>query len=375
MIYSPIAIIGAGNGGRAFAAYLSSYGFDVNLVYRTPINIHEIRLSKHIISEGAIFGSFPLHMVINDYEKAMKGVKIILIVLPASVHLKTVRKMIPFLEDGQIILLNPGRTWGAIEVYNEIRKFRPELDIYVAETQTLLFTSRKIKDYGVNIVKIKNTIEYCSYPESNNWYVDPYVKFLFPQMKMVDDIRITSLNNIGAMIHPTIVLLNTGSISRSTPFKFYHEGVGPQIARMIEKVDNERLAIMQAMGLKGESFVTWAKNSYGIDAITYYDAFQAVESYRNIFAPDTLQNRYLTEDVPTGLVPLSSLGKVMGIPTPHIDALITIANALLGRQYGVKGRTVENVHLPPEIYQYREAAREIHEYILDDFFERNLQKD
>ena len=194
-------------------------------------------------------------------------------------------------------------------------------------------------------------------------------------MRVVDDIRITSLNNIGAMIHPTIVLLNTGSISRSTPFKFYHEGVGPQIARMIEKVDNERLAIMQAMGLKGESFVEWAINSYGIEANTYYDAFQAVESYRNIFAPDTLQNRYLTEDVPTGLVPLSSLGKVMGIPTPHIDALITIANALLGRQYGIKGRTVENVLLPPEIYQYRVSTKEIHEYVFDNFLEKHTQGD
>lgn len=45
----------------------------------------------------------------------------ILIVVPAFAHKELAEKMVPFLEDGQIIVLNPGRTGGALEFYNVLK--------------------------------------------------------------------------------------------------------------------------------------------------------------------------------------------------------------------------------------------------------------
>jgi opine dehydrogenase len=360
-----IAILGAGNGGRAFAVYLAKKGFKVNLGFRTPKNIHEIYISKRVISTGEINGTFKMNKVINNNQLLIQNAKFILVVVPANVQLELVRKIIPFLKNNQIILLNPGRTFGAIEIYNEIKFQRPELNIHVGETQSLLFTCRKIRDYGVEIYKIKNQVQYCFYPESSNPQVKDLLDSIFPELKQVDDIRITSLNNIGAVIHPAVVLLNTGSITRPENFLFYREGVVPPIARMIEQVDRERLAIQRKLGLPKYSLLDWVEDVYGTRYDDYYEAFQKIKSYETILAPQGIKNRYLTEDVPTGLVPLWSLGRKLGIRTTAIKTLINLADLLLGTDFRAKGRTIENVGIPMELLQNKNSLEIVDEFLLD----------
>ncbi|MHA1342050.1 MAG: NAD/NADP octopine/nopaline dehydrogenase family protein [Promethearchaeota archaeon] len=339
-------IIGAGNGGRAFTVYLKKKGYSVKLGFRTYKNIRKIFLTQKIESHGVIKGIFSIDLVTDDYSEVVSDVDIILFVLPANVHKEVAVKIAPYLKNGQIILLNPGRTWGAIEVYNVIKQLRPKLRIYVAETQTLLFTSRGIKDYGVNIMKIKNNVKFCFYPEYFNLYKAPPLLEAFPSLELVDDIRITSLNNIGSIVHPTTIILNAGSIARNEPFKFYLEGTIKPIVNLIEEVDYERLQIMETLGLEPYSFLDWVRDVYGINAKTYREAFLRISSYKNVKSPSELRMRYLTEDVPTGLVPLASLGRYLGIPTPAINSVIKLAETILSVDFKRIGRTISNVGVP-----------------------------
>ncbi|NMC06575.1 MAG: NAD(P)-binding domain-containing protein [Candidatus Lokiarchaeota archaeon] len=346
-----ISVIGAGNGGRAFAAYLSSKGHEVVLFNRTIAKIKHMAETSRITSEGEISGTFPLKAVTDDYHAAITDACVILIVLPASAHAEVAAKIAPSLQDGQIILLNPGRTWGAIEVKNIIKKARPGLEVYVGETQTLLFTCREIGDSGVKIFKIKDDNPFCFYPEQDNRYVDYLITELFPNMSVVDDIKITSLTNIGAIIHPTAVVLNAGSISRQQKFLFYREGLTPEVVNIIEKVDQERCKIAEKLGMCPEPFLEWAKKVYGVDFSNYYDAFQNIEPYKEIGSPSSLFSRYITEDVPTGLVPFASMGRYFGIPTPFTDSVILMASSLVGTDFMETGRTNENVSLPIEVLE------------------------
>jgi opine dehydrogenase len=351
-----ITVIGAGNGGRAFAAYLSSKGHEVVLFNRTLSRVKHIAETLQITSEGEITGTFPLKAVTDDYHAAITDACLILVVLPASAHAEVAAKMAPSLQDGQVILLNPGRTWGAIEVKSIIKKTRPELDVYVGETQTLLFTCREVEDRGVKIFKIKNDNPFCFYPEQDNRYVDYFITELFPNMSVADDIKITSLTNIGAIIHPTAVVLNAGSISRQEKFLFYREGLTPEVVNIIEKVDQERCKIAEQLDMRPEPFLEWAKKVYGVEFTTYYDAFQNIEPYKEIGSPSTLFSRYITEDVPTGLVPFASMGRYFGIPTPFTDSIILMASSLVGTDFMEKGRTNENVALPIEVLEGGRAS-------------------
>ena len=336
-----ITIIGAGNGGRAFAVYLSRLGHDVTLLYRTSKYVKNIKNSKRILSFGYITGSYKIKNITNNYKEAIENADFILYVVPASIHLEITKKILPYLKNNQIIILNPGRTWGAIEVYNTIRKYRPKLQIHVGETQTLLFTCRKIYDFGVSILKIKNTVDFCFYPEEDNELLFPIINSIFPEFNLVDDIRETSLNNMGAVIHPVVTVLNAGSITRKSQFHFYEEGISRNIANLVEKIDKERCKILKYIGVKPTSLIKWANQVYGCKATDYYEVFHQIESYKNIKAPKSLRIRYLTEDIPTGLVPLSSIGKYISISTPNINSIIVLANTLLNTNFYKKGRTIE----------------------------------
>ena len=60
-------------------------------------------------------------------------------------------------------------------------------------------------------------------------------------------------------------------------------------------------------------------------------------------APGAVDTRYITEDLPFGLAPWSSIGRIWDIPTPNIDAVIRIASTMLEKDYFTKGLTVNDL--------------------------------
>ena len=60
-------------------------------------------------------------------------------------------------------------------------------------------------------------------------------------------------------------------------------------------------------------------------------------------APTSVDSRYITEDVPQGLVMLEALGKQLDVATPVCTSLIEIASAALGRDMRSDGRTPERL--------------------------------
>jgi opine dehydrogenase len=58
-----------------------------------------------------------------------------------------------------------------------------------------------------------------------------------------------------------------------------------------------------------------------------------------------MAHKYVTEDVPCGLVPMSALGEAVGVATPVIDGLIALSSAMLGRDFRTEGRNREYLGL------------------------------
>ena len=59
------------------------------------------------------------------------------------------------------------------------------------------------------------------------------------------------------------------------------------------------------------------------------------------FSPNSLG--YINEDLPYGLAPWSFIGRMWGIPTPAIDAVIRIASTMVDRDYYSEGLTAEDL--------------------------------
>lgn len=338
-------VIGAGNGGRAFAAYLSSKGHPVMLYNRSYNRIADIKKKGGIKSTGEIKGFFKIDRVTQRLDYAVEDADVILVVTPASAHKHIAQEIAPFLTKDQIILLNPGRTFGAVEFLKTIQDQIGSFPVFVAETQTLLFTSRQLKKNRVQILKIKNKVQLSAYPEKHTFFVYDTLKDIFPQLSSADDYLNMTLTNIGMLIHPTLSVLNSGIMDIGKKFKFYSEGATKRTCAVLEQLEFEINEIFQQLGLKRYSFCKWANNSYGVKGRCIYDSIQGIEAYKDIYAPNKLNTRYFNEDVPTGLVPLKSIGDILEINTPIIESIITLSLVLNGIDFEQEGRTVQNLEL------------------------------
>jgi len=342
---STYAVIGAGNGGQAFAAHLGLKGFPVQLYDIEKPKVEALKKLGKIKLSGAVEGTAEISLVTDDIGQAVRGAKIIMVVLPTNYQGSIAKAMAPHLVDGQIVILHPGATGGALEFCNAILADNPERKVVLAETVTLLYACRSPQPGEVIIYGVKEVVELATLPSSYAKQVVDELNLAFPQFKTLPNILYTSLNNVNAMMHPAPTLLNAGRIECKSPFEYYSEGVTPALAKVIEKLDAERLAIGAALGIKLMSIEEWYKESYGVTGSTLYELVQNVKAYEGIKGPTTLNTRYIFEDIPTGLVPLSLLGTVLGVRTTTMNAIVEVGNIVLGRDLWKEGRTLEKLGL------------------------------
>ncbi|MEE8391474.1 MAG: NAD/NADP octopine/nopaline dehydrogenase family protein [Anaerolineae bacterium] len=341
-------VIGAGHGGKAMAADLAVKGFAVHLYNRTAERISEIALRGEIELEyeGGTQQLGRLAVVTSDIAEALDGADVIMVVLPASGHRDIARNCAPHLRDGQIIILNPGRTGGALEFRQILEREGCTADVIVAEAGTFVFASRSTGPAQARIFRRKNAVPMAALPAVRTGHVLEIVCEAYPQFIPAPDVLHTSLDNMGAIFHPALTLLNAGWIERTKgDFQFYIDGVTRSTAHVLEVLDRERVTIASALGVRARPALRWLKDAYSAEGKTLYEAIQANAGYQGIKAPRNLRHRYIFEDVPFSLVPMASLGVQFGVDTWAIDAMVRLACVTHGTNYYERGRTVEDMGL------------------------------
>lgn len=346
------AIIGAGNAGLAMAAHLKQLGGEVSLYDVVEAQLRPIIENDNVITVtgSELGGQAKIDWVTGNLAEAIDGARLIISVTPAHTHKFVARDLANHLVDGQMLLLQPGRTGGVLEVRKVLGEHNCRAEVVVVEAQTVLYACRR-DGANVNIFGLKNEVACAGLPPAESRQFFELVQPLIPQFVPAPSIWHTSLHNIGMLFHPTPTLLNLGRMESRQSFDYYIDGVTPTIAALIEKLDSERLAVARAMGVTVPPVVAWLETSYGAVGQNLYEALQNNDSYQGIKAPrlenitDKLQLRYVTEDVPTGLVPVSELGQKFGVQTPAIDAIISLANILYGTDFRASGRNLEQLGL------------------------------
>ena len=341
-------VIGAGHGGKAMAADLAAKGFTVTLYNRTAERIGEMaaRGAIDLEYENGVSRCCRLAAVTSDIGEAVDGADVIMVVVPASGHRDIARSLVPYLHDGQIVVLNPGRTGGALEFRQILNRAGCAADVTVAEAGTFIFASRSTGPAQARIFRRKNTVPLAALPATRTGHVLEAICDAYPQFIPVPNVLHTSLDNMGAVFHPALTLLNAGWIERSKgEFQFYIEGVTHSTAHVLEVLDRERVTIAAALGVRARSALQWLRDAYSAQGDTIHDAIQGNPGYRGIKAPRNLQHRYIHEDVPFSMVPLASLGAQFGVGTWAVDAMIRLACVIHGTNYYKRGRTVESMGL------------------------------
>ena len=146
-------------------------------------------------------------------------------------------------------------------------------------------------------------------------------------------------------MHPAPTLLNTSLIESENDWLYYWDGITPSIGAFVEAMDEERLAVARAFDLKMPTILEWYKIAYGADAKTLSEAVKKNIAYAGVKGQNALNTRYLLEDIPMGLVPMTALGKLLEVDVSRMETVVKLGEFLTGRDLTSSGRTLENLGL------------------------------
>lgn len=339
MTSKPIAVLGAGNGGLALAAYSTLRGYSVNLYNRSEETIdHLLKKPEVVLHIDDVTETTQLNLVTTSIEDVLRDVSIIFVVTPAPGHLDLVEGIAKFAPRDATVVLLPGWVCGALWLKKSLVRLDRQ-DLKVAETNTLPFVTRKSSPGEVVIFRTLNVIHFGAYPATLTAELLELVEPILPMLQGVKSVFQTGLTNYNPVVHAPGMVLNGGWIEATEgDFTFYYQGFTPAVGAVMNALDRERMSIQKQLCLPVVSFTDYFYEAgyVGDEVERHADLLSAVRSSRanqTIMAPASLQHRFLLEDVTFGLVPLSYLARACEIDVPTTRSLISLAGTMIGRDF------------------------------------------
>jgi opine dehydrogenase len=345
-----VAIIGAGIGGIYLAAELGVGGFKLRLHDIDDARLADIRAFGGIDVEGERGGFAAVERATSDLREAVDGADVIIIVTGGNAQAAVARLVAPLLDDGQIILLVQGNTGGSLIVRRALDAAGCRAEVIVAEMDNYPYSCRRLAPVRIRPIVAKRWLQIAAFPGNRIAAVHPRLSRLFPQAVAARNALYTGFTNANAMLHVANCVANAARIESGEGYRFYAEGVTSAVARLYQAINGERVAVAAALGASVPSLEDWFDRVYGVREASLVETCQRLTynsdgPYQATGTPNSLDHKFITEDVPTGLVPMSALGAAAGVPTPAIDALITLVRSMTGNDFTAEGRTLERLGL------------------------------
>lgn len=356
-----VAVLGGGNGGHAVAANLSLNGYKVNFFELPQFaeSFERVLRTKEIRIEGvSIDGTAKLHLATTDIQQAIKDAEVLLVVTPAFGHKAMAEACAPFVQDGQIIVLMPG-SGGSLEFVKIFKQRKVKREITFAETCTLPYGARLKSSGHVSVFIHAVILPTGVFPSKRTNEVIPKLKQFYPSISPAKDVMEAAINNPNPVVHPVATLLSATRIEHAKgEFYLYAEGMTPSVARAYESLNQERLSICKALGYRLYHWDNLEFRDYNLGETEEECRYRILNTSMDaafgkdgIYAgikmkgPEHMKDRYVTEDVPYGMVLLSTLGDLLGVPTPTHNAVIQLSSVINRTDYWRTGRGMKELDL------------------------------
>lgn len=342
-----IAIIGAGNVGCATACDLSSKGHHVTLIKSSQsmhnenfkyISAHDHRIKMIEPNGKAIEARIDL---LTTNISQIKSAEIVFVMIQTTFHEDIIKRMIPHLQRDQIIVFNPGYLSTALMIDNNARK-----DVIIVEAESS-FIDCRIHEKGKINVSFRNVRNPLGvFPNSRADETKRKLESLGFPFTYLSSVIEAALHNPNLIVHTVGAIMSIPRVEKTNGnYYMYHEVFTPSVWNILEKLDKEKMDILEKLGFSRLSYVEACKYRNTLDnsksAIDVF--FEYANDPNSVKGPTSVDARYISEDVPQGLVLLESLGGYLKVSTPVTTSLIEIASAALKRDMRKGGRTLEKL--------------------------------
>lgn len=362
ILEKPVAVLGGGACAQTFAAEFTLTGFQVRL-YELPElaaeTLGEVPKTGEIELGGKQLnfkwfkreGVAKVALVTTEISEALRGAGLVIVAIPAKGHKPFFEKMIPCLEDGQIVSIFPDN-FGSLMLRNMMREKGCDVDVIIGGWSSMPYGVRMIEPGKLDcILRIRGLI--CDALPSKDG--DTFFETLkgIPafdgtvELKRGDTIVAVDLSNPNPVIHVPGSMLNVGAMEVTEmeetlgipkgKYSMYKHGMSPAVSRVQFAFYQEERKIANAMGIKmpeyREDQFFWKASIMGIE---YWAPFVDV-IMPPIVGPDSVEHRYFTEDIPVGTVMRYHLAKEFGVDVPIIESLIRLGSVVCKRDFLKEG--------------------------------------
>jgi len=347
-----VAVVGAGNGGITAAADLKNRGKEVSL-YELPQfkkNIDDLRQAGSItvIEESGQFTATP-DLLTTDIREAIEGAQVILVTIPSFATEEFARKLAPAVTEDQLIIFHCAASMCARRFLIIAGEIGVQTEFKIGELNTLAYGTRAFPEKGLVELGLRvKQLFFAAIPASRTAFLLEDARQIYESIEPAENVWNVLLSNGNPEAHCACIL-NAGRIEYSKgEFWYYKEGVTPHTINIMRAVDQERIALGRALGFElEEGRKARVKRGYLRDDpdAPYEQLFNTSPVFSKIKGPLSVDSRYLVEDISNGLTMFSSLGKVLGVPTPVSDAIVTLGSTLLQNNFYETGLTLEKLGL------------------------------
>lgn len=339
-----ITVVGAGHGGTTIAADLKVTGHTVTLL-KTSNSLHNDHFEylknndgDITIQDGTKETRVNLDVVTTNVEEAITDAEIIIIYIQTNYHEAVIKRIIPFMNEDQTVVLEPGYLSTAFFL-----KHAKDLNITVAEAQSSPIDCRITAPGKVQVLfrNVRNPV--ALYTHKKERMIEEKLDQLELNFIYLNSVIEAALHNPNLIVHTIGGIMSIPRIEHTTgEYWMYKEVFTPHVWNIVKSLDNEKMNVLQKIGAERIPYIEACKYRNAEDLTE--DADEAFWSYANHHSPEgpyAPDSRYITEDVPQGLVLLESLGFMLDVDTPTCTGLINIASAALGVDFRKNGRTVD----------------------------------
>jgi opine dehydrogenase len=373
----PIVVLGAGGVGKAIAADCANAGRKVRICDLPPfaekslfgvkergINFYGQQLNRYSFERH---GVAHFDKVTTDVAEAVKGAGIIIVATPTFGHVPFFEKLIPCLEDGMVINIFPDN-FGTLILRKMMREAGCTKKVIIGGWSSSTYGSRVDIKGGVIMPSVRvyyraMTLRGAALPTLDQADFLAASKYL-PSMDAVTEgegavgghtVMDTGFSNVNPVLHcpgailGTAVMENWGVIYGENKYDYsiYSHAYCPSVSQVQYTFYTEEVALAKAMGVgiqqyEKENFFS-RENVLGLEYMgpDYKIKFDEQDYIQYGTGPFSIDNRYITEDIPVGCHVYHELGRKFGVPTPTVDAMINIANAMLQRDFYKTGYTLD----------------------------------
>lgn len=326
-----VAIIGAGGIGRGYAAYLTQHGHSPLFWSPSGAARRDFADGRPLEVTGKIEASLPLS-VAADCREAVSGADAIIVAVQANGFRSVLDALAPELRAGQPVIISSHCSFAALYLHRLLSE--RGIAVPIAAWATTALTARKTGERSVHISGIRERLDVATLPKDAQADGLAICRALFgDRFESSEDLLAIMLSNLNPPAHMANMLGNLTRAEKGEDWPNYG-GITPGVGRIIEGLDEERLAVAAAFGLSVRSVQDHYALSFGVAPGPVSEMSAVMHARRpELRGPKTLETRYITEDVPFGLVPMELLGRIAGVPLPLHQAGIALFDAICDRDF------------------------------------------